>query len=40
MNYYFDKIKSIKLKLDNLVKNKLKNDSNQEKNQTELNTKA
>ena len=39
MNYYFDKIKSIKLKLDNLVKNKLKNDSNQEKNQTELNTK-
>ncbi len=39
MNYYFDKIKSIKLKLDNLEKNKLKNDSNQEKNQTELNTK-
>ena len=39
MNYYFDKIKSIKLKLDNLEKNKLQNDNNQEKNQTELNTK-
>ena len=38
--YYFDKIKSFKLKLDNLEKNKLKNIIIiKKKNQTELKIK-
>lgn len=39
MNYYLDKLKTIKLKLDSLEKNKIRNENNQEKNQNEINSK-